>query len=129
MPASASVRSCGHRSATGAPAPSRRPAEGPVRRLLTAVAVALVTEFVATPSTAPPAGAGGSLPGVPEIHVRGDQLVDGDGDAVRLIGVNRSGSEYACVVGGGGNAGIFGGPSGARSIQAMKDWHANSVRV
>jgi hypothetical protein len=31
-----------------------------------------------------------------EIQVTGDHFVNGSGEAIRLIGVNRSGSEYAC---------------------------------
>ena len=65
----------------------------------------------------------------PEIHVRGNQLVDADGKRVRLFGVNRSGTEYACVVDGGVGAGVFTGPSDDASIAAMKSWHVNSVRV
>jgi len=65
----------------------------------------------------------------PEIHVRGNQLVDADGKRVRLFGVNRSGTEYACVVDGGVGAGVFTGPSDDASIAAMRSWHVNSVRV
>jgi hypothetical protein len=42
-----------------------------------------------------------------------------------MLGVNRSGSEYACIQG----WGIFDGPSDAASIQAMANWHINFVRV
>jgi hypothetical protein len=65
----------------------------------------------------------------PEIHVRGNQLVDGAGKRVRLFGVNRSGTEYACVVDEGVGAGVFTGPSDDASIAAMKSWHVNAVRV
>jgi hypothetical protein len=44
---------------------------------------------------------------------------------VRLLGVNRSGTEYACEQG----TGIFQGPSDAASIAAIKSWDANAVRV
>jgi endoglucanase len=79
--------------------------------------------------TVTPVAADDAVPGVPEIHVRGNQLVDGDGLPVRLVGVNRSGSEYACAVAGGTPSGVFGGPSGARSVDEMKSWHVNSARV
>jgi aryl-phospho-beta-D-glucosidase BglC (GH1 family) len=65
----------------------------------------------------------------PEIHVRSNQLVDGAGKPVRLFGVNRSGTEYQCVVAGGTGAGIFNGPSDEQSIAAMSSWHVNAVRV
>jgi endoglucanase len=62
------------------------------------------------------------------VHVRGNQLVDGQGRGVRLFGVNRSGTEYSCVAGGSG-VGIFSGPSDDASIAAMQSWHMNVVRV
>ncbi len=40
------------------------------------------------------------------IHVSGNRLVDDAGHTVRLLGVNRSGAEYACVQG----WGLFDGP-------------------
>lgn len=61
----------------------------------------------------------------PWIGVRGNRLVDRAGDPVRLLGVNRSGTEYACQQG----TGIFQGPSDAASIAAIKRWDANAVRV
>jgi endoglucanase len=59
------------------------------------------------------------------IRVSGNQLVDGNGDAVHLQGVNRSGTEYACVQG----WGIFDGPSDAQSVKEIAAWHVNIVRV
>ena len=47
------------------------------------------------------------------LRVSGNQLVDGSGNVVHLQGVNRSGTEYACVQG----WGIFDGPSGAASVK------------
>ncbi|MBV8304752.1 MAG: glycoside hydrolase family 5 protein, partial [Acidimicrobiia bacterium] len=44
---------------------------------------------------------------------------------VNLHGVNRSGTEYACIQG----WGIFDGPSDAASVQAIASWHTNIVRV
>lgn len=58
------------------------------------------------------------------LHVSGAQLVNGGGP-VRLLGVDRSGTEYACIQG----WGIFDGPSDAASVQAIAGWHANAVRV
>jgi endoglucanase len=59
------------------------------------------------------------------LHVSGNQLVDAGGSRVRLLGVNRSGTEYACIQG----WGIFDGPNDAASVQAIAGWHANAVRV
>jgi endoglucanase len=59
------------------------------------------------------------------VHVQGNHLVDANGKIVRLRGVNRAGSEYACVQ----NFGFFDGPVDAASIAAIKSWHVNTVRV
>ena len=55
--------------------------------LLLALLVALVP-FRAAHS------AGASLAG---LHIVGNKLVNGSGQTVRLLGVNRSSTEYACV--------------------------------
>jgi aryl-phospho-beta-D-glucosidase BglC (GH1 family) len=47
------------------------------------------------------------------------------GAQVVLHGVDRSGTEYACVQGNG----IFDGPNDQASISAMKSWGVNAVRV
>jgi hypothetical protein len=60
------------------------------------------------------------------VKVSGNQLIDGNGRTIRLIGVNRSGTEYRCVS---RWAGIFDGPSDDASIAAMASWHINTVRV
>ncbi|HKW73395.1 MAG TPA: cellulase family glycosylhydrolase [Candidatus Dormibacteraeota bacterium] len=60
------------------------------------------------------------------LRVSGNQVVDaGTGQLVKLRGVNRSGSEYACIQG----WGIFDGPSDAASVAAIKSWGVNVVRV
>jgi endoglucanase len=60
-----------------------------------------------------------------EVSVSGNQLVDGAGQPIRLLGVSRSSSEYACAEG----FGFFDGPTGSRSIRAMKKWGINAVRL
>ena len=61
----------------------------------------------------------------PAVHISGNHLVDGSGRTLRLLGVNRSGAEYACVQG----WGIFDGPADATSIGAMATWHVDAVRL
>ncbi len=56
------------------------------------------------------------------IRVRGNRLVDGTGNAIHLQGVNRSGTEYACIQG----WGIFDGPSDSSSVQAIASWNVTS---
>jgi len=61
----------------------------------------------------------------PWIGVRGNHLIDRAGRPVRLLGVNRAGPEYQCVEG----DEIFDGPTNLASIEAMKRWHINAVRI
>jgi endoglucanase len=61
----------------------------------------------------------------PRIGLRGHRLVDGKGRTVRLLGMNRSGSEYACAQG----WGFWDGPVDTASIRTMKSWGINAVRV
>ena len=61
----------------------------------------------------------------PGLKVTGGQLVTGAGAPLRVAGVNRSGSEYACVQG----WGFFDGPTDDASITAMTSWGVNAVRV
>jgi endoglucanase len=69
--------------------------------------------------------------GALRIDVSGSHLVDG-GKKVRLIGVNRSGSEYSCS-GDDGQGGhgydFFQGPVSDRAIKAMKKWKINAVAL
>lgn len=59
------------------------------------------------------------------VKVTGNRLVNGQDQPVRLLGVNRSGIEYACIQ----DLGIFAGPSDKRSIAAMAAWGINAVRL
>ena len=59
------------------------------------------------------------------VRVSGNHLVNGSGTTIRLLGVNRAGTEYACAQG----WGIFDGPSNAASIAAMRTWKVRSVAV
>jgi endoglucanase len=61
----------------------------------------------------------------PAVSVQGNQLVTASGGPIRLLGVDRSGTEYACAQG----WGIFDGPSDRASIAAIASWHVNAVRV
>jgi len=58
------------------------------------------------------------------LHVAGDELLDA-GVPVHLHGVNRAGTEYACIQG----WGIFDGPSDEASVAAIRAWNANVVRI
>ena len=74
-----------------------------------------------TPTTTPPGGA------APALKVSGKNLVTSAGKTYRLLGVNRSSAEFACVQ---GKVGVFDGadPDQA-SVDAMKTWNIHAVRI
>jgi endoglucanase len=59
------------------------------------------------------------------IHVRGNQLVNSEGQPIRLLGVNFSGAEYECIQ----NRGIWSAPTDQAAIEAMAEWHVDVVRI
>ena len=62
------------------------------------------------------------------LHVSGNQLIDASGTPVILRGVNRSGTEYACIQG----WGIFDGPNVMNDdsqVPLMKSWGVNEVNL
>lgn len=63
--------------------------------------------------------------GIEGLHVVGNQIRNAAGQEVRIHGVNRAGTEYACIQG----WGFFDGPSDAASLQAIRSWKANAVRI
>ena len=67
----------------------------------------------------------GSAWAVTGLHVSGNRLLTGSDRPITLQGVDRSGTEYACIQG----WGIFDGPSGAASVKAIASWHVDLVRV
>jgi aryl-phospho-beta-D-glucosidase BglC (GH1 family) len=66
----------------------------------------------------------GSSPGL-TVKVVANRLVDANGQPIRLLGVDRSGTEYACIEG----LGIFAGPTGKRAIATMSSWDITAVRL
>jgi hypothetical protein len=73
-------------------------------RLVRIVGLTLCAGAISSPACASALG----------LSVSGNRLVDGSGEAIRLLGVSRSGSEYAGAEG----FGFFDGPTRARSIRA-----------
>ena len=60
------------------------------------------------------------------IHVRGNRLIDDTtNQPITLQGFSHSGTEFACIAG----YGMFDGPNDDASIEAMKTWNINVVRV
>jgi endoglucanase len=99
------------------------------KRAATSMAtLAVVAILVAWPAAA--AGAGN--PHQVVVRVSKNHLVDGQGNTLRLLGVNRSGSEFMCILEGTPGARGFGmldGPTDDASAQAIASWHANAVRL
>src|SRR4029453_16084704 len=82
--------------------------------LLTIMFALLPGLVVSAPASAMPIA--GSAP--TGLHVVGRQLLDGANRAVILHGINRSGTEYACIQG----WGFFDGPSDRASVDAFAAW-------
>lgn len=59
------------------------------------------------------------------LHVSGNRIADANGTPVQLRGVNRSGTEYMCL----GSAQVFDGPFDQASVDAMRSWQINIVRL
>lgn len=71
------------------------------------------------------AGGSGDAGGLAGLHVEGNHLVY-NGKTTRLLGVDHSGSEYACV----GGYAIFEGPDPDTMATAILTWgHVNAVRI
>lgn len=77
------------------------------------------------------AGAGGGASAAaqevaaPALRVEGNRLVTEHGETFRPLGVNRSGGEYGCVQG----KLIFDGPTDQATVDAMRTWNLNTVRL
>src|SRR5262249_53172715 len=98
----------------------RRQLTASMQRGVWLVSIALLAACRGTTVSPPPP------PGpAPAVHVQGNQLVDSAGRVVRLRGVSRSGTEYACAQG----WGFFDGPSDSTSVAAIRSWNVNVVRV
>src|SRR2546422_7238708 len=91
-------------------------------RIVASMGAAALAVLAAALSAGPPIGA--QAAGL-SVRIVGNHFVDGSGRTVRILGVNRSGSEYACMA----NWAIFDGPSDTASIGAMASWNIDAVRV
>jgi len=59
------------------------------------------------------------------LHVVGNKIVNSQGQPVRLRGVDRSGTEFMCIQG----YGIFDGPHDQASVDVIKSWNTNIIRL
>ncbi len=69
--------------------------------------------------------AGCSAPARPALQVSGHVLIDAAGKPIRLLGVDRSGTEYPCIQG----WGLIDGPTSPQEISVMAAWGINAVRL
>jgi Cellulase (glycosyl hydrolase family 5) len=92
--------------------------------------IATVLQPLAEGAARLPAGAshqhGPTKTPAPYVAVKGNHLVNKAGQAIRLLGVDRSSGEYMCAQGG---SSVFSGPTGPASVRAMLSWHINAVRL
>ncbi|MDT5038061.1 MAG: endoglucanase, partial [Micromonosporaceae bacterium] len=65
------------------------------------------------------------LASAPTLRVERNKIVDGAGTPIRLLGVNRSGSEFQCVH----SDAIWDGPVDNKAVAAIVSWHARAVRI
>jgi hypothetical protein len=94
---------------------------------------AVTSPTPAPTSTASPSPSPSSIPTTPtpdgpapELQVSGNQIVTSAGEPYRLLGVNRSSGEYACVQ----DKGQWDfGPVDQTSVDAMKTWNIRAVRL
>ncbi len=89
----------------------------------TAAAAGYPSAAISVPE--PSSGGGGGGGAAPQLHVSGNKLLNASGQQVILRGVDRSGTEYACVQGNG----IFDGEVDQAAVTAMLSWKVNAVRV
>jgi hypothetical protein len=66
-----------------------------------------------------------SAQGINGLHVVGNHLVTASGSPITLRGADKAGSEYACVQG----WGSLDGPTDQASVNAMRSWNINAVRL
>ncbi len=70
-------------------------------------------------------GGGQQQGAAPKLHIQGNKLLTDTGATYRLLGVNRSGGEFACIQGNG----MWDGPMDQASITAIRSWKVRTVRV
>jgi hypothetical protein len=61
----------------------------------------------------------------PALHVSGNHLLTSIGTTYRLLGVNKSSGEFACIQG----RGMWDAPTDQTTIDAMKTWNVHVVRI
>ena len=90
-----------------------------IASLFVALSLTLLTVFTMAQQ---PTLAATSIQG---LHVSGNQILNGNNETIRLLGVNFAGGEYMCIQG----RGIWDGPVDTAAVQAIASWYTNAVRI
>jgi endoglucanase len=96
--------------------------------MVAAAAVAALASMSALPAAASPTTASPTTSPtvvVPTVRVSGNGLINAQGQPVRLLGVDASGTEDACVL----DDGFSWGPLDKTEAKEISSWDANAVRV
>jgi hypothetical protein len=116
--ASVSIGFIGALRASGNPVPTQLSING----VVCTGTVTTTTPPPTTPPTSPPPITGPA----PALHVSGNKILTAAGRTYRLLGVNMSSGEFACVQG----KGVFdNNPVDQAAVDAMKTWNIHSVRI
>jgi hypothetical protein len=95
-----------------------------------AATLALAATAAVCASAPPPASAAGST--APQLRIVGNQFVTAAGAPLRLFAVHFGGPEYSCVqplYTADRNSGVFDHPTGDADFEAIRSWHANTIRI
>ncbi|MEN3357862.1 MAG: endoglucanase, partial [Mycobacteriales bacterium] len=116
--ASVSIGFIGTLRATANPVPTQFSVNG--------VACTGTVTTTTTPPTTPPTSPPPITGPAPALHVSGNKILTAAGKTNRLLGVNMSSGEFACVQG----KGVFdNNPVNQAAVDAMKTWNIRSVRI
>lgn len=108
-----------------APTPTSQPTQAPTSSPTTSTPTPTSTPTSTSTSIPTPTSTQPSSGAAPAVKVSGNKLVTSSGAEYRLLGVNRSGGEFACVQ----QKGIWDGPVDAASIDAMRTWKVRAARI
>lgn len=100
------------------------------RRALALAVLVLVLVLASFPWEAPSTSLAQRAPSAPQaaisgLHRVGNQIQNGNGQVVRLRGVDIPSGEYACIF----DFGIFVNPTDQAAVNALLDWKINVVRI
>jgi endoglucanase len=96
-----------------------------LRVLAIGISLGIVLALALLPIADATTSAGSLLAAPSPLRVSGNRLVNAASQPIQLRGVNRIGFEYSCVR----NIGLVDGPVDQASVDAIKSWRVNAVRL